>query len=52
MQVQLDALANTLNQNYGINLPEDQLPLVTSTYVPQTEADICTWVYMPFCHTL
>lgn len=44
MQVQLGALASTLETEYDVTLSEDQLPLVTSTYEPQTEEDVCDWV--------
>lgn len=52
MQVQLDVLYYDLRRVHGITLPEADLPFVTSTYAPGTEADICTLVNLTYCETL
>jgi len=49
MQVQFEGFKTILDSDYGVTIPDDQIPLMRSTYAAGTEADVCSWVDLRYC---
>jgi len=49
MQVQLGGFETILLTTYGVTIPDDQIPLMRSTYASRTEAELCAWMDLPYC---